>query len=242
MADSIRVQTSRTSRSLAVRIEGGELNARLKGLAAERQIRFGAFRGRGVLQDPGLLAFDASRGEYTGSRALQGWFEATAIEGWIVSRGGGVELEVSAVLQQGGTTVSGRLAGGRVRTLTLSIECWDDVDPNALDAGAADAGAGASQTAAPKTLTEAAAALERRPSAPPDPHASDVERLEPEPGDFLEHPSFGIVEFEGEEESGRVRIKLASGSHREIMLDVFDIVAREPRNGKPLYALRPRRR
>ena len=50
------------------------------------------------------------------------------------------------------------------------------------------------------------------------------------------------VEVDSEGDAGRMRIKLATGSFREIMFEVFEVIQREPRDGKAFFSLRPRRR
>jgi predicted DNA-binding protein with PD1-like motif len=89
-----------------------------------------------------------------------------------------------------------------------------------------------------RTLLEMARVHEAMPAAP----ERSAPGVEPEPGDLLDHPTFGVVEIEAEGDSGRVRIRLSNGSRREIALEVFEVVPRDPRGEQRLFALRPRRR
>ena len=60
-------------------------------------------------------------------------------------------------------------------------------------------------------------------------------------GDLLEHPTWSLCEIVREPEPGLYDIRiLDKGNHRTIKIDVFQIEARPPRDGRRVWRLKPR--
>ena len=194
--------------------------------ALEHDASFAMVRGSGVIEDAVILRGGSDRHE---PRA--GLSDVISLTGHVVRGSGAYQARLYVLLVQGTQLIGGQLVRGHARSIAMTLECLDGVRLTV-------------PTAEPvNTLGDAARALETTANAPDPTDAEEPpSRPEPEAGDLLEHPSFGVVELESEGDSGRVKIKLGSGSMREIMLDVFEVLVKEPRDGKRLFALRPRRR
>ncbi|MEI8257063.1 MAG: PPC domain-containing DNA-binding protein [Deltaproteobacteria bacterium] len=236
--------TSRLQRRIVARLETGEsVTDAIQAEAKRQAVHDGRVHCWGTVEDAAVAPFDVGRGEFGATQIFKGPGALVHCEGRLVTVDGVRRLSAYVVLARGAQLFGGQLVSARAASLEVVIECWDDL-ATAVETPREAAHAPAyepepiASPEPPRTLGEAAKALE---SMPVHFHA-EVAVCEPEPGDLLDHPSFGVVEFESEGDAGRVRIKLPTGSRREIMLEVFDLVARDPIGGKRVFGLKPRRR
>ena len=209
--------------------------------AQRRSVRDARVSAWGTVDDAAVALFDPERREYGPAQVLRGASAVVHFEGRLALFEGAPRLTAYVVLGRGPQVIAGQLVTARAGTLEVVMEAWDDLGreesaSEPVRAKAAEQPAPAPETA--KTLADAARLLESM----PEPFHTDDVRGDPEPGELLDHPSFGIVELESEGDGGRVKIKLPNGSRRDIMLEVFEVVEREPLRGKRCFALRPRRR
>jgi predicted DNA-binding protein with PD1-like motif len=237
--------TSRTQRTVVGRLERNELVLEaLRQEAVRLAIREAKISAWGTIKDVSIALFDTERKDFSEGDALPGTSAVIHFEGRLTSVEGKLQLVVNVVLARDTDVIAGRLVSARAGLLEVAFDCWDDLDglepPPRMFANASPSPAPMPATVErASTLAEVARVLDQMPQ-PEEPEEDPVG--EPEPGDLLDHPTFGIVEYEEEAEGGRARIKLSTGSRREVMLEVFDVQPREPLRGKKLWALKPRRR
>lgn len=233
--------TVRVPRRIVGRIERGDSVIDAIQTEAKRHAVHDAWvRCSGTVDDAAIAPFDVDQREFAGTQLLEGASAMVHCHGRLAIVDGALRLSLYAVLARGAQLIAGQLVSARAGLLEVELDCWDDLpvaDAPPSHGALAPVPAGP-PVESPKTLGDAARALEAMPVR----FESEDSAAEPEPGDLLDHPSFGVVEFEAEGEAGRVRIKLSTGSRREIMLEVFDVVPHEPIRGKRCFGLKPRRR
>jgi predicted DNA-binding protein with PD1-like motif len=236
--------TSRTQRTVVGRLERNELVLEaLRQEAVRLSIREARISAWGTIKEASIALFDSERKDFSEADPIPGTAAVIHFDGRLTSVEGKMQITANVVLARDTDVIAGRLISARAGVLEIAFDCWDDLDglqPAPRMGGGAVPTPGPMPAAVdvPRSLGEAAQALEAIP-----PRVEPEESVEePEPGDLLEHPTFGIVEYEEEADGGRARIKLSTGSRREIMLEVFDTQPREPLRGKKLWALKPRRR
>ncbi len=227
--------TTQAQRRIVARLEGGEsvIDA-IQTEARRLAVHDARVHCWGIVDDAAVAPFDVSRREFGATQTLYGASAVVHCEGRLVMVDGVPRLSAYVVIARGPEVFAGQLVSARAASLEVVMESWGETPRDAVHVTPPEV----PPHEPPKTLGDAAKALESMPQR----FEGVVEVSEPEPGDLLDHPSFGLVEFEAEGDAGRVRIKLSTGSRRDIMLEVFDIVPHAPVGGKRVFALKPRRR
>ena len=69
-----------------------------------------------------------------------------------------------------------------------------------------------------------------------------AEELVPARGDWVEHRQFGLCRVDRESEDGGLWIRLPSGVHKSIRLDVMEVLPPKMDGDKRIFPVRPRRK
>ncbi len=232
-----------------------DIIAGFRTICGENRISCGWIHATAVLGHPvfGFLDREAAQGEV--SEPLDGNIFCPTISGNVSMLGDGLDVRLYAAVrcpgEGAGIERAGRILSGEVRMCEFLILALDDV---AFVRAPDDAYAPWVQVQAPEELRTrgpipppAIQPLVRPPAEPafrpPDPdEAEELILLEIRPGDYVDHPRFGMCRVVHAPQEDRLTIRLASGKHVDLHMGVLRVLPGREVGGHKVYPIELRKR
>lgn len=223
-------------------------------ICAENRISCGWIQATAVLGHPEFASFDDEPAA-AGPETLDGIVFCPTVSGNVSMLGDGLDVRLYAAVRttrNGESAVrAGRILSGEVRMCEFLILALDDV----AFVRAQDEAYGAwVQVQAPEEMKArtpvpppAIQTLVRPPLEPsfrpPDPdEAEELILLEMKPGDYVDHPRFGLCRVVHPPQEDRLTIRLGSGKHVDLHMGVLRVLPGREAGGRKVYPIELRKR
>ncbi len=232
-----------------------DIVAGLKTVCTENRISCGWIQAAAVLSHPAFATLDGEGPEAGDPEVFDGVVFCPTVSGNVSMLGDGLDVRLYTTVQaarNGARTVrAGRIVSGEVRMCEFVILALDDV----AFVRAQDEAYGAwVQVQAPEELKArtpvpppAIQPLVRPPAEPsfrpPDPdEAEELILLEMKPGDYVDHPRFGLCRVVHPPQEDRLTIRLGSGKHVDLHMGVLRVLPGREAGGRKVYPIELRKR
>jgi len=230
-----------------------EVIGSLKDACRQNGVHCGHLRAVGYLRDPTLRRYSRSQGGYLAPEVHEGVYLLAGCEGFIsLGEGEEVDLLLHTVVAASGVgrnkLVAGQLVGGEVIEFEFLLEVFDNLllrrmrdTASGLDLWLQAMPVGAAPEvplpAEPPTPAEIEAMTRRG-----EPQEIELDDIDLERGDWLDHPRLGQCQVLARDNDERVPVKLPSGRVAELHLGLFKLFRVGRKQGGTVYKVEVRRK
>ncbi|MFH1529966.1 MAG: DUF296 domain-containing protein [Pseudomonadota bacterium] len=226
----------------------------LKDLCKHNRIHCGHVRAVGYVQDPELRRYSRSQSAYLTPEVFKGVYQITGCEGFISlgeTDADETDLMLHTVAAASGVgrnkVVVGQLVGGEVIQFEFLIEVFDSISLRRMHDSVTGLGlwlqAMPTGVSAADDLILAPIAVEPEAGARHlEPEEIELEEIELERGDWLDHPRLGQCQVLARDNDERVPVKLPSGRVAELHLGLFKMFRIGRKQGGTVYRVEVRRK
>jgi len=226
---------------------GEEVAEALLSLAHERNIRSGWVSALGAFEWVELVEYDQLQRVYKPPQVFNSPCEILSLTGNVSLKEGApfvhLHATVSRETDNGIQVLGGHLLRGLVFACEFMVECCDDLALQRRYDAATGLDLWSPELGSISVSGTAARGMHPTPS-PPASVASAPDLWapgEPEVGDWLEHPQYGLCQVQDHSEDASLIVRLSSGALKTLRLDYFRLSPPRTQGSQRIFSIRPRR-
>jgi predicted DNA-binding protein with PD1-like motif len=226
----------------------------LKDLCKHSGIHCGHIRAVGYVKDPELRRYSQSQSAYLDAEIFKGVYQLTGCEGFLSlgeTDADDADLMIHTVAAASGVgrnkVVVGQLVGGAVIQFEFLIEVFDSISLRRMHDPATGLGLWLQAMPTGTAVAEDPTVLPtlKDPEIKggrAEPEEIELDEIELERGDWLDHPRLGQCQVLARDNDERVPVKLPSGRVAELHLGLFRMFRIGRKQGGTVYKVEVRRK